>query len=136
MELYVNWHTWQRTEPELRGLLPAQDADAVASAVEFAVRYHGDQTRPTGAPYAEHLLEALEFLVRGPRPTTRSWSSWPTGRPTSRRCATSACPSSASTTRRPSATSCRWPLSGNGGPTGTQAGSGLIGIWHSRSFGL
>jgi len=65
MELYTNWHTWRRTEPELRGLLPAPDADAVASAVEFAVRYHGDQTRPTGAPYAEHLLEALEFLVRG-----------------------------------------------------------------------
>ena len=37
----------------------------MASAVEFAVRYHGDQTRPTGAPYAEHLLEALEVLVRG-----------------------------------------------------------------------
>jgi (p)ppGpp synthase/HD superfamily hydrolase len=65
MELYTNWHTWQRTEPELRGLLPGPDADAVASAVEFAVRYHGGQTRPTGAPYAEHLLEALEFLVRG-----------------------------------------------------------------------
>jgi GTP pyrophosphokinase len=65
MELYTNWHTWQRTEPELRGRLPAQDADAVASAVEFAVRYHGDQARPTGAPYAEHLLEALEVLVRG-----------------------------------------------------------------------
>ena len=65
MELYTNWHTWQRTEPELRGLLPAPDADAVASAVEFAVRYHGGQTRPTGAPYAEHLLEALEVLVRG-----------------------------------------------------------------------
>jgi len=65
MELFTNWHTWQRTEPELRGLLPAPYADAVARAVEFAVRYHGDQTRPTGAPYAEHLLEALEFLVRG-----------------------------------------------------------------------
>jgi (p)ppGpp synthase/HD superfamily hydrolase len=65
MELFTNWHTWRRTEPELRGLLPAPDADAVATAVEFAVRYHGDQTRPTGAPYAEHLLEALEVLVRG-----------------------------------------------------------------------
>jgi guanosine-3',5'-bis(diphosphate) 3'-pyrophosphohydrolase len=65
MELFTNWHTWQRTEPGLRRLLPAPDADAVASAVEFAVRYHGDQTRPTGAPYAEHLLEALEVLVRG-----------------------------------------------------------------------
>ena len=65
MELFTNWHSWQRTEPQLRRLLPAPDADAVASAVEFAVRYHGDQTRPTGAPYAEHLLEALEVLVRG-----------------------------------------------------------------------
>ena len=65
MELFTHWHTWQRTEPELRGLLPAPDADAVATAVEFAVRHHGDQTRPTGAPYAEHLLEALEVLVRG-----------------------------------------------------------------------
>jgi (p)ppGpp synthase/HD superfamily hydrolase len=65
MELFTNWHSWQRTEPQLRRLLPATDADAVASAVEFAVRYHGDQTRPTGAPYAEHLLEALEVLVRG-----------------------------------------------------------------------
>jgi guanosine-3',5'-bis(diphosphate) 3'-pyrophosphohydrolase len=65
MELFTNWHTWQQAEPGLRGLLPAPDADAVAEAVEFAVRYHGDQTRPTGAPYAEHLLEALEVLVRG-----------------------------------------------------------------------
>ena len=65
MELFTNWHTWQQAEPELRDLLPALDADAVAKAVEFAVRYHGDQTRPTGAPYAEHLLEALEVLVRG-----------------------------------------------------------------------
>ena len=65
MELFTNWHTWQRAEPELRGLLPAPAADAVAKAVQFAVRYHGDQTRPTGAPYAEHLLEALEVLVRG-----------------------------------------------------------------------
>ena len=65
MELFTNWHTWQRTEPELRLLLPAPDANAVARAVEFAVRHHGGQTRPTGAPYAEHLLEALEVLVRG-----------------------------------------------------------------------
>jgi guanosine-3',5'-bis(diphosphate) 3'-pyrophosphohydrolase len=65
MELFTNWHTWRQAEPELRGLLPASAADAVAKAVEFAVRYHGAQTRPTGAPYAEHLLEALEVLVRG-----------------------------------------------------------------------
>jgi len=37
----------------------------VARAVEFAIRCHGDQRRPTGTPYLEHLLEALEVLVRG-----------------------------------------------------------------------
>jgi guanosine-3',5'-bis(diphosphate) 3'-pyrophosphohydrolase len=65
MELFTNWHTWRRTEPELRRLLPAATCDAVAKAVEFAIRYHGDQRRPTGAPYLEHLLEAVEVLVRG-----------------------------------------------------------------------
>jgi len=65
MELFTNWHTWPRTEPELRRLLPASTCDLVGKAVEFALRHHGDQRRPTGAPYLEHLLEALEFLVRG-----------------------------------------------------------------------
>jgi GTP pyrophosphokinase len=65
VELFTSWQTWQRTEPELRRLLPASTCDAVAGAVAFALRFHGDQKRPTGAPYAEHLLEALEFLVRG-----------------------------------------------------------------------
>src|SRR5499427_2447357 len=65
MELFTNWHTWPQTEPQLRRLLPASACDAVARAVEFAIRYHGDQRRPTGAPYREHLLEALEVLVRG-----------------------------------------------------------------------
>jgi GTP pyrophosphokinase len=65
MELFTNWHTWPQAEPELRRLLPASACDAVARAVEFAIRCHGDQRRPTGAPYLEHLLEALEVLVRG-----------------------------------------------------------------------
>jgi len=65
VELFTDWHTWERTEPALRRLLPASTCDAVAQAVAFALRFHGDQKWPTGAPYAEHLLEALEFLVRG-----------------------------------------------------------------------
>ena len=65
MELFTDWHTWQGTEPELRRLLPAATCDAVGEAVTFALRFHGDQQRPTGAPYVEHLLEALEVLVRG-----------------------------------------------------------------------
>ena len=65
MEVYTQWHSWARAEPELRGLVPAATCDVVAEAVTFAARYHGDQRRPTGAPYLEHLLEALEVLVRG-----------------------------------------------------------------------
>jgi guanosine-3',5'-bis(diphosphate) 3'-pyrophosphohydrolase len=65
MEVFTDWHTWQGTEPELRRLLPAPACDAVAAAVQFALACHGDQKRPTGAPYAEHLLEAVEVLVRG-----------------------------------------------------------------------
>lgn len=65
MELFTDWHTWERAEPELRRLLPPATCDAVARAVEFATRYHGGQLRPTGTPYLEHLLEALEVLVRG-----------------------------------------------------------------------
>jgi (p)ppGpp synthase/HD superfamily hydrolase len=65
VELFTDWHTWEQTEPELRRLLPSSTCDAVGRAVTFALRFHGDQKRPTGAPYAEHLLEALEVLVRG-----------------------------------------------------------------------
>jgi GTP pyrophosphokinase len=65
VELFTDWHTWPRAEPELRRLLPAATCDAVGDAVTFALRFHGDQKRPTGAPYAEHLLEDLEVLVRG-----------------------------------------------------------------------
>jgi guanosine-3',5'-bis(diphosphate) 3'-pyrophosphohydrolase len=65
VELFTNWHTWPRTEQELRRLLPPAACDAVGTAVEFAVRFHGGQRRPTGAHYLEHLLEAVEVLVRG-----------------------------------------------------------------------
>jgi GTP pyrophosphokinase len=65
VELFTDWHTWQRTEPELRRMRPAATCERVAEAVTFALRFHGDQKRPTGAPYVEHLLEALEVLVRG-----------------------------------------------------------------------
>jgi GTP pyrophosphokinase len=65
MERFTNWHTWSQTEPGLHSLLPEATCAAVGKAVEFATRYHGDQRRPTGAPYLEHLLEALEVLARG-----------------------------------------------------------------------
>jgi (p)ppGpp synthase/HD superfamily hydrolase len=36
---------------------------ALDDAVAFAVERHGDQRRPAGEPYVEHLLEALQVLV-------------------------------------------------------------------------
>ena len=65
VELFTDWHTWPQTEPELRKLVPSATADEISRAVSFAIAFHGSQRRPTGAPYLEHLLEALEVLVRG-----------------------------------------------------------------------
>jgi (p)ppGpp synthase/HD superfamily hydrolase len=65
MELFTHWHTWDDAEPRLRGRLPAPVVADLAKAVQFATVHHGAQLRPTGAPYLEHLLEALEVLVLG-----------------------------------------------------------------------
>src|SRR6266566_2465902 len=40
-------------------------ANICRQSAAYADAHHGDQRRPTGAPYREHLLEALEVLVRG-----------------------------------------------------------------------
>ena len=65
MQLFTTWHTWQQAEPGLRERLPASTVARLREAADFAAALHGDQQRPTGAPYTEHLLEALEVLVRG-----------------------------------------------------------------------
>jgi guanosine-3',5'-bis(diphosphate) 3'-pyrophosphohydrolase len=65
VEIYVGWHDWERARPELAALVPAETVQRVSEAVEFARRWHGEQKRPTGAPYLDHLLEAVEVLVRG-----------------------------------------------------------------------
>jgi guanosine-3',5'-bis(diphosphate) 3'-pyrophosphohydrolase len=65
MKIFTDWHTWDEAEPGLRERLPAAVVAQLHRAVAFAAAYHGDQRRPTGMPYLEHLLEALEVLVRG-----------------------------------------------------------------------
>jgi guanosine-3',5'-bis(diphosphate) 3'-pyrophosphohydrolase len=65
VELFTNWHSWPQAEAGLRDRLPAHAVTKVARAAVFAASQHGDQRRPTGAPYTEHLLETLEVLVRG-----------------------------------------------------------------------
>ena len=65
MELFTRWHTWDQAEPDLREQLPPAVVEDLAAAVRFAAIRHGDQLRPPGVPYLEHLLEALEVLVAG-----------------------------------------------------------------------
>jgi len=65
MKIFTDWHTWDEAEPGLRARLPAATVAQLHRAVLFAAAYHGEQRRPTGTPYLEHLLEALEVLVRG-----------------------------------------------------------------------
>jgi guanosine-3',5'-bis(diphosphate) 3'-pyrophosphohydrolase len=65
VQLFTTWHTWQQAEPGLRAALPADTVAWLEQAAAYANAHHGDQRRPTGAPYREHLLEALEVLVRG-----------------------------------------------------------------------
>jgi guanosine-3',5'-bis(diphosphate) 3'-pyrophosphohydrolase len=71
METFAAWHTWADAVPALRRRLPAQVVDDLARAVSFATAHHGDQRRKTGAPYLEHLLEALQILVEGAGVTCR-----------------------------------------------------------------
>jgi guanosine-3',5'-bis(diphosphate) 3'-pyrophosphohydrolase len=65
METFTSWHSWPDAEPGLRRRLPAEVTAEIARAVGFAVAHHGDQRRKTGAPYLEHLLEAVQVLVEG-----------------------------------------------------------------------
>jgi guanosine-3',5'-bis(diphosphate) 3'-pyrophosphohydrolase len=51
--------------PALRSRLPAGTHQQMDEAVSFATRWHGDQTRPAGEPYVEHLLEVVTVLVDG-----------------------------------------------------------------------
>jgi (p)ppGpp synthase/HD superfamily hydrolase len=70
VRLFTTWHTWQQAEPGLRERLPSGTVDRVWAAAAFAAAWHGDQQRPTGPPYTEHLLEALQVLVDGAGVTT------------------------------------------------------------------
>ena len=66
-DIFISWRTWPqaRADLEARGDLDAATMEEVEKAAVAAERWHGDQRRPTGVPYVEHLLEALEVLVRG-----------------------------------------------------------------------
>jgi (p)ppGpp synthase/HD superfamily hydrolase len=56
---------WPALRARFAGSLAPDTLAALDEAVAFAVERHGDQRRPAGEPYVEHLLEALEVLVDG-----------------------------------------------------------------------
>lgn len=68
MQTFTNWRTWEQARTALAS--HPIDLDTLDRAAEAALRWHGEQRRPTGAPYSEHLFEALEVLVRGAAVTT------------------------------------------------------------------
>ncbi|WP_433516217.1 HD domain-containing protein [Nonomuraea sp. CA-143628] len=64
-EIFTSWKSWRDAEQPLAAALPGETVAVLEEAVAFAEQRHGDQLRPTGVPYLEHLLEALEVAVRG-----------------------------------------------------------------------
>ncbi|GAA0726686.1 bifunctional (p)ppGpp synthetase/guanosine-3',5'-bis(diphosphate) 3'-pyrophosphohydrolase [Dactylosporangium roseum] len=54
---------WPALRQRFADRLPAQTLAGLDEAVAFAADRHGDQRRPAGEPYVEHLLEALQVLV-------------------------------------------------------------------------
>ncbi|MEU8434588.1 HD domain-containing protein [Streptomyces sp. NPDC029216] len=59
------WHDWDTVRRELAAPAPHVSVRRLGEAVAFAEEAHGDQRRPAGEPYLEHLLEVVEILVRG-----------------------------------------------------------------------
>lgn len=62
---------WPTLRRMFQQRLPEETLADLDAAVTLAVDCHGDQTRPAGEPYVEHLLEALTALVDGVGATDR-----------------------------------------------------------------
>jgi (p)ppGpp synthase/HD superfamily hydrolase len=56
---------WASLRTELSNRLDGDTLAALDNAVAFAAERHGDQTRPAGEPYLEHLLETVAVLTNG-----------------------------------------------------------------------
>jgi guanosine-3',5'-bis(diphosphate) 3'-pyrophosphohydrolase len=59
------WHDWDTVRRQLAVLASEVSAQRLGEAVAFAEEAHGEQKRPAGEPYVEHLLEVVEILVSG-----------------------------------------------------------------------
>ncbi|PPK65265.1 HD domain-containing protein [Actinokineospora auranticolor] len=65
MRIFTARDGWPVLRVRWADRLSKGDLAVLDEAVAFAVERHGDQTRPAGEPYVEHLLEAAVVLVEG-----------------------------------------------------------------------
>ncbi|MGW2158178.1 HD domain-containing protein [Nonomuraea sp. NPDC001699] len=65
MKIFTSWMSWGQAAGPLAEALPSQAVTRLRESVRFARTQHGVRQRPTGRPYVEHLLEALEVAVAG-----------------------------------------------------------------------
>src|SRR5437773_2155238 len=65
LRLFDTFTSWPVARTQLAGHLPAETIDTLAAAVTFAEGCHGEQQRPAGEPYVQHLLETADVLVNG-----------------------------------------------------------------------
>lgn len=63
MRRYQSWPDWPTAEAALAKRFPPGVVAGLGEAYRFAAGWHGDQVRPGGEPYTEHLLETLEILI-------------------------------------------------------------------------
>ncbi|MFF4579803.1 HD domain-containing protein [Streptomyces sp. NPDC001373] len=63
--VFGTWHDWDTARRQLAVVAPEVSVRRLGEAVAFAEEAHGDQKRPAGEPYVEHLLEVVEVLVSG-----------------------------------------------------------------------
>ena len=63
MRTFTAKEGWPALRAQWSVRLQEADLAALDDATAFATRWHGDQTRPAGEPYLEHLLEATRVLV-------------------------------------------------------------------------
>ncbi|MGP4002255.1 HD domain-containing protein [Streptomyces sp. 8N706] len=54
---------WPVLRERFVGRIPERELVLLDEAVDFAARWHGDQVRPAGEPYVEHLLEVVCVLI-------------------------------------------------------------------------
>lgn len=62
MRRYHSWPDWQTARTALAYQLDATVVAHLGAAYRFAAGWHGQQVRPGGEPYTEHLLETTEIV--------------------------------------------------------------------------